>query len=360
MTGTQNRKARLRPPVNWRPGNAGTGIGLRLLLTALLTLCGPAAFAQKITITAIDNGSASPNLGTLVASLQGQGDTVFTVATNGGVTKKSGPGSQKIAGSSNRPLITVTCTGGGANACTTTSATVTITGGAVTNRAGAVTNFTVAGGPSPPTLGARSGTSTVTFTITGIPRNATRNFYVGMDFPIKDNGNTGVSNASFTVSVPNATGSTASSVTGTATATVWRATSIAKVVGKDLIFGTVARPLTGTGSVTIAPTAAGARSVAGGVLKMGTDVGTGSAQFTVTGETGTSVSVTVPATVTLTGPGPNLTITTSNTGGGVQPIAGTVGGGGTIPVYVGGTLPIAYNTPVGTYQGTVTVSVAYN
>ncbi|MBA3678444.1 MAG: DUF4402 domain-containing protein [Sphingosinicella sp.] len=333
----------------------------RLILASFLCLWAIPVAAQSISITAIDTASGSPNLGTLVASLQGQGDTLFTVSTAGLVTKTSGSGSQKVVGSSNRPLITVTCTGGGSSACTTTSATITITStGTPTNRAGTLTNFTVAGGPSPPTLGARSGTSTVTFTVTGIARNTTRNFYVGMAFPIKDNGNSGVSNSSFVVSTTTTATSTASSRSGTATATVWRAVSIAKDLNKNLNFGGIIRPLTGSGSVAIAATLAGARTVTGGVAKNGADTGTGSAQFTVTGEAGTNVSISVPATITLTGPGPNLTVTTSNTGGGVQAIAGTVGAGGTVPVYVGGTLPITSTTTPGAYTGTFAVTVQYN
>lgn len=120
----------------------------------------------------------------------------------------------------------------------------------------------------------------------------------------------------------------------------------------DLLFGTVAKPLTGSGTVAINATS-GARSVAGGVVGMtGT---TGRATFAVTGDTNRTFAATIPANFTLSNgtPADNITVTlTSDVPTALTAGAATIG--------VGGSFSLASAQTVGAYTGSFAVSVAYN
>jgi hypothetical protein len=196
-----------------------------------------------------------------------------------------------------------------------------------------------------------SGTSTITFTVTGIPRGQTRNFYVGADFPIKDDtsGATGTAASSFLVSVQSSSGS------GQAIATVFRSLNLAKV--GNLVFGRILKPSSGTTTVTINATT-GARTVAGGngALMSGTS---SRAAYTITGEGGQVVSIAVPSSITLTGPA-TVTVTTSTTAAASVTLPSAVGSGGSYSFGVGGSIAVLPSTPSGAYSGTFSVTAQYN
>jgi len=149
------------------------------------------------------------------------------------------------------------------------------------------------------------------------------------------------------------------STTGTGSITIIRPLTITK--NADLKFGTVVRP--GTGSGTAVVSAAGARSVTGGVVGLASGDTPAAAQFTVAGEGGQSVSVTIPASFTMANGSDSLTVTTSNnlTGSAAsQTLSNALGAAGSLVFNVGGSVPITSTSATGLYSGTFTVSAAYN
>jgi hypothetical protein len=149
------------------------------------------------------------------------------------------------------------------------------------------------------------------------------------------------------------------STTGSGSITVIRPLTITK--NADLHFGTVVRPATGSGSVTVS--AAGARSVAGGVVGLSSGDTPQAAQFTVDGEGGQSISVTIPGTFSIANGSDTLTVTTSNNLSGsaaAQTLSNALGSAGSLVFKVGGSVPVLSTSPTGVYTGTFTVSAAYN
>ena len=149
------------------------------------------------------------------------------------------------------------------------------------------------------------------------------------------------------------------STTGTGSITVIRPLTITK--NADLKFGTVVRPSTGSGTVTIS--AAGARSVAGGVVGLSSGDTPQAAQFTVDGEGGQSISVTVPGTFSIANGSDTLTVTTSNNligSAAAQTLSNALGAAGSLSFKVGGSVPVNSTSPTGVNTGTFTVSAAYN
>ncbi|MES2035843.1 MAG: DUF4402 domain-containing protein [Pseudomonadota bacterium] len=149
------------------------------------------------------------------------------------------------------------------------------------------------------------------------------------------------------------------SATGTGSITVIRPLTLTK--NADLKFGTVVRPSTGSGTVVIS--AAGARTVTGGVVGLASGDTPAAAQFTLDGEGGQSVSVTVPATFTMANGIDNLTVTTSNNLAGsaaAQTLSNALGSAGALTFKVGGSVPITSTATTGVYTGSFIVSAAYN
>lgn len=149
------------------------------------------------------------------------------------------------------------------------------------------------------------------------------------------------------------------STTGTGSITVIRPLTITK--NADLKFGAVVRPATGGGTAVVS--AAGVRSVTGGVIGLATGDTPQASQFTVDGEGGQSISITIPATFTMANGTDTLTVTTSNnlTGSaGAQTLSNALGAAGSMAFKVGGSVPINSTTPTGAYTGAFTVSAAYN
>lgn len=313
----------------------------------LAALASSPASAQLITIVSVDAGT--PNLGTVASAASG--DTVFRVAPDTGqVTRLSGAGA-RTSGGTTRAHVTVTCTG--SDACPSASATVTIAHfGAPTGRARALDNFTVAAGSNPPTLGTASGTDPITFTVSGIPRDATRDFYVGADFGIADSGTSGLATSGFLVSVP------LGALAGTAQATVLRPLSLSK--SADLSFGIIIAPSSGTGSVTLDATDASLEVTGTGARALGAPAAM-LAEYAVGGEGGQSfaIDLDIETAVDMTGPG-TLAVTLNTDADPSPVLVGLPGQQGTYSFRVGGSFPVSHDTPAGVYAGTFVVTVLYN
>jgi len=143
------------------------------------------------------------------------------------------------------------------------------------------------------------------------------------------------------------------SQTTTGTATIIQ--PITLMAGTGLAFGTLVRPSTGSGVVTIDQTS-GARTVTGGVVALAST--TSRATYTVGGEGGQTFSIAVPATFSLTGPG-TIAVTLTPTAA-TGTLSNALGVAGAASFGVGGNFTIAAATATGVYSGSYNVTVAYN
>lgn len=144
------------------------------------------------------------------------------------------------------------------------------------------------------------------------------------------------------------------------TVTVFRPITLTK--NTDLSFGTVVRPATGSGTITISQTD-GSRSLSGSgaLLSTGPNASPGRATYTVNGEGGQTFSISVPANFNMTRSGGSETITvvltpTATTG----TLSNALGQAGSSTFGVGGQIPINDTTASGAYTGSFTTTVAYN
>lgn len=310
-------------------------------------LPGGVASAQSITITSIR--ANAPDIGRIVSAPTKA--TVLRIAPSGGVSVQSGSGVRLTGGNATPALVTIRCGGGSSATCPSTTVTIQVAG-TPTGRAQALSNFTVAGGSNPPPMSAPKGKNSITFTIDGALKSTTYDFYVGMDFPIAGNDSaapTGLAMSSFSVSVP------AGALTGTAVANVFRPIAIA--ANSSLDFGMIARPRTGSSTVTIDP-ASGNRTVTGGAA--GLSVPTPHrASFSVSGEGGQAISISAPP-FDMTYKSNHLTVTPTTSPFGSTTLTGALGTNGTAIINVGGSVPISDTTAPGQYSGTMTVTVQYN
>lgn len=152
----------------------------------------------------------------------------------------------------------------------------------------------------------------------------------------------------------------AQAASGSGSITVIRPLTVTK--NTDMAFGTVIRPTdsSGNGTVSVSAAASTTRSVTGSVVALASSTAS-SASFTISGEGGQTVSVAVPATFTMTSGSNSLTVTTSNDLGGTSvTLTGSLGSAATKVVNVGGSVPIAFDTPTGAYSGSFTVTASYN
>lgn len=136
------------------------------------------------------------------------------------------------------------------------------------------------------------------------------------------------------------------------TATVMTPISISKVT--DLRFGQFSA-LTG-GTVVIST--AGARSATSAVVLSALDAG-GAASFTVTGEADATYGITLPADATITHTVDGVTTMSIDSLTSDPSGTGTLTAG-TQALAVGGTLTVGNAQEVGSYTGTLSVSVEYN
>ena len=122
----------------------------------------------------------------------------------------------------------------------------------------------------------------------------------------------------------------------------------------DLAFGKLV-PSFSAGTLTISPIT-GTRSVTGGVKLFVQGNTTTRAQYLVTGTNAYTYSITLPTTATLTS-GVNTMTVNNFISSPVSP--GQLTTGSQI-LYVGGTLNVNTNQPIGGYSGFFSVSVDYN
>ena len=122
--------------------------------------------------------------------------------------------------------------------------------------------------------------------------------------------------------------------------------------GDTLEFGSVARPATGSGSVTI-NAVSGAQTLSGGVISVSGGTTPRRGTFNVTGEGTRTFTTTVPGTLTLNSGGNSITVNlTSDAPTALTAGAATIG--------IGGNFTLPSTQASGSYTGTYAVSVAYN
>ncbi len=156
---------------------------------------------------------------------------------------------------------------------------------------------------------------------------------------------------------------TSDSTTGALTGTIIR--PILVTANQAMQFGTVVRPGSGSGTVTLSN--AGALTVTGtGAIALPSSAPR-AAMFTVAGEGGQSFTLTINSTVTLTNTAPSggtLLVSTTNDAACTTlcTLSGAVGNtvSGTLIFHVGGSFPISSVTKSGAYSGTISVVVSYN
>lgn len=121
----------------------------------------------------------------------------------------------------------------------------------------------------------------------------------------------------------------------------------------SLNFGNV---VPGTGG-TVDISAAGVRSVTGGVVAAGGT--TTAASFDVSGTPSTAYTITLPASANLTGPGSPMNVAFSATQVTGGSLSRTLSGVGNDSFSAGGTLTVANAQAAGSYSGVFTMTVAY-
>lgn len=147
-----------------------------------------------------------------------------------------------------------------------------------------------------------------------------------------------------------------SSGTVASTSTIFQPIVLAK--SADLEFGTIVRPVSGSGSVVIDATT-GQRTLTGQGALIGASASR--AAFNVGGEGGQAFTITVPGAMTMTRSGGSETVSvalTPSVTGGV--LSGAPGGAGSATFGVGGQIPVSNSTAAGAYAGSFLVTVAYN
>ncbi len=320
-----------------------------------MAVCATIASAQTYTVT-----TATATSFGIVASAS-TGVTTFRLdAATSAVTVVSGSGS-RVSGSTSRSTVTIKCVdgSGASRRCSTAGNLARIkvgSGSASTGRAGDVSAFTVQSGTGSVASQSTNGDGSIEFTLSGwTANNQSKTFFLGMDLPIdgNDGGATGAATARFYVRAAKNPTTPTTGITANATATVRRSLSVAKL--GDLDFGTIVRPASNSGSVTVDATT-GART-AGGTTPPGlvTAAAGSRASYLIVGEPGTTIAATVPSTFTMSSGTHSLTVTTSRSATGALTLAD-----GTFTLGVGGTVPIASTTSSGAYSGSFSVTFTYN
>lgn len=309
---------------------------------------------QTFTVSSI----SISDFGNIVAANTGL-TTFRAAAETGVVTRISGTGT-RLSTTAVRALVTIAC--GDQSACKNANAQVHITiTGTPTGRAAALQNFTVSVSGATATIATAPGTGdNITFMVGPVGRNSTKTFWVGFDLPINGNNSaaaTGIAVSSLVVTASRTDGTTPNSLAGSTGANVFRALSIAS--SSNLAFGRISRPVSGTGTVSLAPVT-GVVSVSGnGVQALGSPSPTAAA-FAISGEGGQSISVSVPSSFVMTGASGSITVTTNPTLNGAQVLGGSLGNAGSLSLSVGGTFPLTATTPAQSFSGSLAVTVQYN
>jgi hypothetical protein len=280
--------------------------------------------------------------------------STFTLHSDG--TSVTQTGSGVFVGSpapTTRALVTVSC--GNQSQCNGANVKIVITRTTpITSPASTLTNFTVAMGTATLNGPAPSAASSVTFTIKPVPQNGSRTFYVGMDMPVLSSGtSTGLGSASWIVTASAGNGTLAVNNTSLAQITSMRPMSVSKSL--DLAFGSIVKPPSGSGSVTMDATG-GFTSMPAGAVAIKTH---SAAQFFVFGEGAQTFDLSVTPTFTMVSGVNSLPVTTvSSTGS--QTLGAAIGAQGSFSLGVGGSFPLGSATPSGAYTGSFTVTATYN
>lgn len=146
------------------------------------------------------------------------------------------------------------------------------------------------------------------------------------------------------------------SVTTNGTTTILQPVTISQ--NSALSFGTIVRPVSGSGTISIGTGADTVSTTGGAIALRGT---TSRARYTLAGEGGEIVSITMPASFAMTKSGAtDLTVTLTRSPSGNATLSGTILSTGTAALVIGGSFPISSTTTVGDYTGSFTVSLAYN
>lgn len=329
--------------------------GLRVISAGLIVATAP-AIAQTYTVDSI----TAPAFGTLVTATTG----ATTYGNNGIVSVLSGSG-VIYAGPVTRGLVTIRCADGSGNPrrCNNASNFARVTVGAngtIGGRAQAISKFTAVSNSGTVGAGTSTGAGPLSFLFSGWTAAGTRTFYLDVNLPLNgDNvgGTTGAATSGFYVRVDKDPAVPVAGLTGSVTATVRRSMQVNK--STDLSFGTIIRPPSGSGTVTIAT--GGGRTPGGAVPPIAmTGVGLaylyGAATYQLFGEPGTAFTLTVPASVDLLGPSNHLLIPlTPNISGSMN-----MDPSGSMALNIGGTVTISNTTNTGLYTQTFSVSVVYN
>lgn len=324
---------------------------LRAIILLLLIGWPAVAGAQSYSVDSITDA----NFGDIVSAPSGQ--SVFrSSATSGAVTLQSGSG-VRLSNPAANAIVTISCNNNVLCPLTNVQATLALAG-TPSGRLNYITSVNLANGTA--TINnAYSAGNYIVISLAPIPRNSSRTFLVGFDLPVDGNDSpdpTGNAVSSYMITASRTDGTGSNSRTGNILARVIRPISITKT--KDLQFGSVTRPSSGSGSITLTPD--GITSVTGTNVRYFSSPAATAAQFTVAGEGGQAVTVSVPTTMTLSGSGGSVTATLTNIGGGPQVLSGSTGSAGTVNVSVGGSVPLSGSSALGTLTGTVTVMVQYN
>jgi hypothetical protein len=324
-----------------------------LTIGAAALLAAPVA-AQTYTVTAI----TAPAFGTLITGATG----TTTFLNNGSVTKQSGNGTV-YSGPVTRALVTINCangTGGPTNRCSNVAnvALVTVgTSGVTSGRAQAISNFTAVSNSGTVGTGTTNGAA-LSFQLSGwTATNQTKTFFLDVTLPITGDdvgGTTGAATSGISVKVAKNPTLPTVGLTASATATVRRAMQVQQVT--SLLFGTLVRAGSGSGTVTINATT-GARTT-GGVnppipLASGAS---GRATYTLLGEPSTAYTITVSVPPAMANGANSIPLTLSSTASGSQ----TMPVGGSLTLGIGATATVPGTAASGTYSSTYSVTIIYN
>ena len=148
-----------------------------------------------------------------------------------------------------------------------------------------------------------------------------------------------------------------SSATATAAGSATIIQAISLVNNTGLQFGSIVKPSSGTGTVSIDSTT-GTPTYSGGAVKGGS-LPTGRATFTASGEGASTFSISMPSTFSLTS-GTNSLVVTTRQSATTATLSGSIGATGSQTFGVGGTINVASTTPSAAYTGNLVVTVQYN
>lgn len=315
--------------------------------------------------------NSNMDLGQVIAGASGP--TTFRIDPQSGQLNIVGGAGRRLSNALVRVTVAVNCRddkdkpdggdgdqGGGNNKikCGKDKVRVVIApAGAPTARALALTRFTVSMSSASLAGGVSVGPST-SFLLNPIGENQTKSFYLGADFPVAGDDAglpSGTGSSPYVVYLTDESGGPLGQAAGVGLVTAYRSLAITKTA--DLRFGVVARPRSGSGTVTINPVS-GARTVSGGVAEMPGEP-FGPARFMITGEGGQAFSVSVPGNIQLSGP-TNLNVQPTTNLPASPVLPGAVGAPGAFELRVGGSFPVANGSLIGVYSGNWTVTVDYN